>query len=109
MNNQETQITDFDYDTTQEAKDHIGSMYDLETLEGERLFEDDMRRARIRERDLENNAVGNRIIVGEGRVTLRDSNGIECEIETSIGPRLLTFKTPLGLVNDRIKIVLIRD
>lgn len=41
----------FDFETTQQAEHEIGSMFDLETLEGRRQFHDLMRQARIRERD----------------------------------------------------------
>lgn len=107
----ETQMNrpEFDYDTINEATENVASMFDMSTLEGRRLFEGAMREARIRERDVEGNGVGSRIVIGSGRVTLRDSAGVECEIETSTGPRLLTFQSEHGLVNDAVQIVLIRE
>lgn len=100
---------EFDYDTTAEAREALLSMFDINTREGQRLFEGAMREARIRERDIDGNQVGARIVVGEGRVTLRDSGGIECEIETTCGPKLLTFEADPGLKGDRIQVVLVRE
>jgi hypothetical protein len=48
-----------------------------------------------------------RTVIGRGSVTLRDECGVECEIETTAGPRLLTLKTAAGDTFDEIEVVLV--
>lgn len=46
-------MREFDYETTQQAREHLSTMADTSTREGQRQFEELMRIARIRERDEE--------------------------------------------------------